>query len=734
MLQQNDSVAIAAIAGMGGIGKTELAIQYANAYLETYSGGICWLLARSGDVGVQVVRFARSLDLNIPEELDLPGKVQYCWQHWREGKVLVVLDDVTEYKLVLPYLPPASSRFKVLITTRSRLGASIAKLQLDVLEPQAALELLESLVGAKRLQQEQDVANGLCEWLGYLPLGLELVGRYLDRKQDLSLAQMWQRLQAKGLDERSLSKLSKTEDDMTAQLGVAAAFELSWQELNDTAKELGCLLSLFALAPIPWNLVEQCLPEQYLEELEEVRDDILLNLHLLQHKSEGTYQLHQLIREFFQHKLKDLPYADEFKRAFVAAMVAVAKQIPEPLTRKQITAITSAMPHVAELTNNLGEHLSDLEHLAVATSLNNIAYFNCSQGRYVEAELLYVQALEIRKQLLGEEHSTVAASLNNLAELYRVQGRYQEAKPLFVKALALNKLLLGEDSQEVAINLNNLALLYLDQSYYQEAEPLLVEALALNKHLLGEKHLAVAQSLNNLAYLYYSQARYQEAEKLHLEALDLRKRLLGEEHIDVAESFNNLGELYHELSRYHEAESMYKKALSLRQSLLGEKHPEVATSLNNLALLYHVQGYYQDAEPLYVEALEIRKHLLGEEHPQVAQSLNNLAGLYLNQGRYQDAESLLEKALVLNKHLQEEHLEVAINLNNLGEILRIQGRYQEAEALLIQALELRKRLLKEEHPAVVESLNNLAGLYLAQGRYSEAKPLVVKLLKFWSNG
>ncbi|MCU7245004.1 MAG: tetratricopeptide repeat protein [Microcystis aeruginosa WS75] len=711
-LQQQERIAITAVVtGMAGVGKTELALQYALHHKEksTYVGGICWIGVQGETVGVQLLEFAKSLlGLFPPEELNLRGQLDYCWARWQPpGDVLLILDDVHQYAEIQDYLPPQEQRFKVLITTRQHwLAASFEQLRLPVLSESAALALLESLIGASRLQAELELGKGLCALLGYLPLGLELVGRFLKRRSNWTLARMQQQLIDKGLQ---LSALQNPSPDMTAQRGIEAAFEVSWEELNQPARDLGCFLSLFALAPIPWRLViERCLSAEDEEELEDIREEQLLNLHLLQAVEGEVYQFHPLVRQFFQAKLALREDGDELKRSFCRGMVEEAKTIPDTPTKEQVEAVALSIPHIAESATELEQWLEDED---LIPSFAGLGLFYEGQGLYEEAEPWFKQCLAVTRRRLGEEHPDVATSLNNLAALYNSQGRYKEAEPLHLKALDLRKRLLGDNDPLVATSLNNLAALYRSQGRYKEAEALFLQALDLRKRLLGDNDPHVATSLNNLAGLYKSQGRYTEAEPLYLEALDLRKRLLGDNDPLVAQSLNNLASLYESQGRYTEAEPLYLEALDLYKRLFRDNHPDLATSLNNLAQLYKYQGRYTEAEPLYLEALDLYKRLLGDNHPLVATSLNNLAELYYFQGRYTEAEPLLLEALDLRKRLlRDNHPDLATSLNNLARLYNSQGKYEEAEPLYLQALAIAEQALGENHSTTVRIRENLESL------------------------
>jgi Flp pilus assembly protein TadD len=728
-MQLQATIAISAVSGMGGIGKTELAAQYAlqQRDMGTYPGGICWLRARE-DLSTQIVLFARShLGLTIPEDLELAQQVSHCWRNWHPGETLIVLDDVQRYEDIVPVLPPQRSQFRVLLTTRLTLGSPVQNFQITVLSEEKAIELLRAFVLDGRIDQDLATAKQICQWLGYLPLGLELVGRYLAEDEDLLLQDLWQELQDKRIEAEALRQAAA---EMTASLGVLAAFELSWEKLTAEAQQLAAVLSLFALVEIPWNLVEQCLPDVNQAELKKLRSKQLLKLNLLRRVDQGMYQLHQLLREFFAAKRSQRADDPALQQQFYQVVIAEAERVEEKPERSLIKESTIMIAHLQAAIERLSRPEQALD---LATCSNWIAELYHSQGRYGEAEPLYVRSLSIYEQQLGAQHPDVATSLNNLASLYRAQGRYGEAEPLYVRSLELREQQLGAQHPDVARSLNNLAALYKSQGRYREAEPLYVRSLELREQQLGAQHPDVARSLNNLAALYDSQGRYGEAEPLYVRSLSIYEQQLGAQHPDVARSLNNLAALYDSQGRYGEAEPLYVQSLELREQQLGAQHPDVATSLNNLALLYYSQGRYGEAEPLYVRSLSIYEQQLGAQHPDVATSLNNLALLYYSQGRYGEAEPLYVRSLELREQqLGAQHPDVAQSLSNLARLYHLQERYSEAESLFQRSLSIFQNQLPADHPSTARVVSNLAHLYNSQGRYPEAESLYLQALPILS--
>jgi len=490
-----------------------------------------------------------------------------------------------------------------------------------VLDEEAALKLLRSLVRDGRIETQLEQSKALCAWLGYLPLGLELVGRYLEKNPSVDIVKVQKRLENPKLKVPVFEVPEGA--DITGKRNLAAAFQLSWEDekLTKEARELGCRLSLFATAPINWSLVEACylgtqvwslenlekmkvnpdkkayqaylqqelirLKEQgeELEDIEEVEEKLehwlsemdegkqtletlrvqLSDRSLLQEITQDDYRLHPLIREFLQTKQGELENIDDCKRDLCRVMVEIAQEIPYTVTLEVIKSKTAYIPHLKEAGENL--------------------------TKWVEDEDLIVPFV-------------------GLGRIYEGQSQFTEAEKWRKESAKVTRVPFGDSRSELR---------------------------------LGERHPDVAQSYNNLAMLYYSMGRYEEALPLYQKALEIYLGQLGKRHPYVATSYNNLASLYESMGKYEEALPLYQKALEIRLEQLGERHADVATSYNNLATLYSSMGRYEEALPLYQKALEIRLEQLGERNPSVATSYNDLATLYESMGRYEEAEQLFKK-------------------------------------------------------------------------------------------
>ena len=455
----------------------------------------------------------------------------------------MIIDDVKNLADIPPALMPIASRFKVMVTTRQRnLSPSFRELPLGILSEAESLELFTKIVdaqGSSRIENERETTKAICKYLGYLPLALELVANYLKDDEMLSLEDYLQQLH---LEDESLA--DEVVRGITAERGVIAAFNLSWQRLTGSATQLAMLLGRFATAAIPWqDLVEPTVNSLGYEKkaVKEARKQ-LANLSLIEIEDGKNIVIHALLREYFryQSKQKGDDFIHTLQQAIASSGIAIAKTIPQTPVIVDIERVSLAIPHLELLSQ---EMLDDIPDNSLLWAFVGLAWFYQGQAQYNLAERYKKNCLEAVQSRLGENHPDVATSLNNLAALYKSQGRYEEAEPLLLQALELRKRLLGENHPYVADSLNGLGFLYYSQGKYEEAEPLYLQALELRKRLLGENHPYVANSLNNLAKLYYFQGKYEEAEPLYLQALAIAEQALGENHPTTVKIRENLESL-----------------------------------------------------------------------------------------------------------------------------------------------------------------------------------------------
>ncbi len=650
---QNSAALTQALAGLGGVGKTQLALEYAYRHASAYD--IVWWL-RAEETATLAADFAAlSQPLALPEKdaADQNLIVQSVL-HWlnQHPNWLLIFDNAQDARDLRPYLPH-SRLGRVLITSRNANWSGTAHaFGVKTFSPEEAAAFLCARTG----QSDAATATALAHELGYLPLALEQAAAYMTAAQK-SLADyvaLFRQHQQKILERGKPA----TDYPFT----VATTWELAFERVAvqcPAAVELLNLCSFLAPEAIPRGLLSQGLREVAAEtQLEGLAEELtfddaimaLRNYSLIEAQSE-TLALHRLVQAVTREKLS----VEEKKRWAEAALLTIDRAWPSgTFDIRAWPDCARLLPHAYAVDEHCARFGIASEDLAAL--LNRMGFYLYGRANYSEAEPLFCRSLAIREQQLGPLHPDVAQSLNNLAELLRAQGKYDEADPLSRRSLAIREQQLGPEHPDVALSLNNLAELLRTQGKYIEAEPLYRRSLAIREQQLGPEHPDVATSLNNLAALLESQGKYSEADPLYRRSLAIWEKQLGPEHPDVATSLNNLAGLLKSQGKYSEADPFYRRSLAIREQQLGPEHPDVAQSLNNLAALLESQGKYSEAEPLSRRSLAIREQQLGPEHPHVATSLNNLAGLLESQGKYSEAEPLFRRAVeICEKSLGADH-------------------------------------------------------------------------------
>jgi tetratricopeptide (TPR) repeat protein len=593
-----------AISGLGGIGKTQLAIEYVYRYRAEYQA-VLWARAETAEaLTTSYTHIARVLDLPQQDTQEQEVIVQAVkkWLLETSGWLLI-LDNADDLNVVQSFFPPAQHGH-LLLTTRSQVTGKIAqRFDVEPLDAQTGALLVLRRAGMLTVdasfdaasEADQSLALALAQEMGGLPLALDQAGAYVEETQ-CGLADYFQQYQT--CSSALLAQRGRLVDDHPEP--VATTWALSFAQVEAASPLAAALLRACAfLAPdaIPEELLYEVLkiPPSSLEHMREPAGWFSWFPFRFHHKRPSPLQsgdeLNQAVAILRTYSLIQRYPGEKMVSVhrLVQAIVRDALEDHEQLhwITRIITAVNELFPSGdfeswGKCVRYLPQALAcaswiaqrNLTLLEGASLLNRTGQYLDNRASYTDAEQLYQQALLIRTQRLGVAHPHTGNILNNLAVLYDTQRRYSEAEPLYQQSLAISEQQLGATHPNTASSLNNLAALYLQQEKYEQAEPLLKRALMIREQQLGPTHSDVARSLSNLALLELRQGNDDVAEMLWQRVLAIYEQQAEATQPDIGRSLNNLALLYWSQGRYYEAEPLLKRAVLISEQQLGVEHPD----------------------------------------------------------------------------------------------------------------------------------------------------------------
>ena len=701
------------VKGFGGLGKTQLAVEFADAYKDKYKNGVYWLVADT-NIENQIVQIADDCKWINKEDKSI-NQVEVAKERFKQlSECLILVDNVEVFDDVKDYLPKTDSHTHLLITSREKDGR-FHEIDIDLLNRNESRELL--LRVSKRNptdDREKAELEKILEILGDIPLAVELVGGFLKEHKDISFGEYLGYLENVPLSEleEEFPKSSFTSHDHS----IIRTLRISEKtiEKNPLLAEILKVLAWSGRSSMSVSLLKDLIaPDNDFKFRIALSDAVNLRLINKDEDSE-RYTIHRLLAKVIRF--------EQSLEKQIEWLTKITKNLEKWFDdRKEefnyLADFEAETEHLTEWQKNTIEYLPEKAIWFVALE----SYPLWQRGNYKEAFHFLEKSFGLYESKKINNHALLANLNNDLGVIYGELGNYQKALEYKEKALELRKELFGEKHPSTALSYSNVGGTYGDLGNHQKALEYKEKALELRKELFGEKHPDTATSYNNVGGTYGDLGNYQKALEYKEKALELQKELLGEKHPDTATSYSNVGLTYGELGNYQKALEYQEKALELRKELFGKKHPSTALSYNNVGLTYGELGNHQKALEYQEKALELRKELFGEKHPSTALSYSNVGGTYGDLGNHQKALEYKEKALELRKELfGEKHPDTATSYNNVGGTYGDLGNYQKALEYKEKALELQKELLGEKHPSTALSYNNVGGTYGDLGNHQKA--------------
>ncbi|WP_159424787.1 FxSxx-COOH system tetratricopeptide repeat protein [Streptomyces sp. TLI_053] len=670
---------VQALRGVGGVGKTQIAIEFACRFASHYD--VVWWIAAEDPalIGEQVAALAVELALAEPGT-DTATAVAVLKAHLRgRNRWLLVFDNADDRAGVAKWLPGGPGH--VLITSRAGGWEGIATtVPVDVMERDESVALLRT----RRPELSPEDADLLASALADLPLALAQAGGFL-------------------------AETATRVGDYLALLDTHATAVLTEGSTGDYRKPLAGAIDLSAtrlarLDPLGLAVVRLCaflapesVPVHWLLAFGRstagrtpqapgplapggplaalaLADTDPVALHRgvgsavrlgLATSTHDGVRLHRLVQAVIRDQLGE--EAADVRRHARSVLVQAAPGDPEdPATWATWARVVPHLlavdpggadsPELRGLACDAAWYLTERGDSEAAARLavdlrtswtassgpddrhvlwasRCLARAHREQGRYEAAHLLYQASMPRSRRALGEDDPQTLRLAHGQAINLRLRGRYEESRRLQEDTLARYRRLLGHDHPHTLHSANHLAADLSALGRYEEARELHQETLARYRRVLGDDHPDTLRSANHLAADLSALGRYEEARELHQETLARCRRAFGEDSPHTLRAADSYGTTLRRLGRLEEAHRLQRETLARYRRVLGDDHPQTLRTAHNFSETLLARGEAEEAHRLQADALEAARRVLGTDHPETLHAARHLALIRSGLGR-----------------------------------------------------------------------------------------------------
>ncbi|KAK4062652.1 uncharacterized protein Triagg1_9770 [Trichoderma aggressivum f. europaeum] len=675
----------AALWGLGGSGKTQIALDYAYRRYHDDNCSVFWVHADSKATFIHDYKTIAN-KLGIKHTADgndllrsVRDGIEAC-PSW-----ILILDNVDNLELfgvglstdeatnsLYEYVPNGPTGAVLWTSRDARIAGTLVGAQRGVevtsMKINEAIKLLQAMIHKKDGYDELEDIKTLLRELQWFPLAISQAGAYMRRMQTTASGYLSLLRESK----RRWDTLKTTEFDRHRRPEMPNSVLDTWtvsmeriQSENRTAYQVLHIISYLDNQNLPHELliqISKCSNEDPTKEPEELEvTSAIMRLQEFsflktRHIEVGgpSYEMHKLVQEAARYRLTmrglqgvagqgTLMQTEASDEVYYTGIALQALSELFPTSKPEAWGQCERyLAHAVEMGNwaEISKREVDMSEL-----LSRASGYLYDRGRWREKEVVDQRALDLRRKVLGERHPHTLESMASLAAAYHYQGQHEKAKARYKEAMELRRQTLGEKHPDTLRAMTLLGQVYQSHGQYKEAEALYEEALPLQREVLGEKHTHTLESLASISAVYHYQGHYAKAKPLKMETLAIQREVLGEKHPLVLWNIGSLAATCQGLGQYKEAKALYQETLDLRRETLGENHPDTLRSITQLGAVYHDLRKYKVAESLATEALKLEQKMLGEEHPYTLQSKHNLAVALRSRGHSDRALSLMQECV-----------------------------------------------------------------------------------------